>query len=327
MILYNKIAPIFIACTVAILLSLPGIPVAEEVAIRERFDNDVTLRQVAIEALMVEVNEDVERKYGINYTLNRDETKNEGNVFEGANVGFPFKSDQVYVPVFRDTRNGYTIDRISQLPGIGLNLVGIDIPPGQLSAQIRLLITEGKARIRTHPIVVALHGTTAKIETVEEIPFQDVTFTNKGDPYLDVKYEKVGVKLEVIPRVRDIEKGLIELEIKTINVSAVSQYVTIQQVNRPVFAESIANTTMELKSGETLIIGGLKTQREVTETNQVPILGSIPLIGWLFKNRTKEMEVKDTLFFITPHLLEPDQSPILPWDFVHGIPLTMKEEK
>jgi type II secretory pathway component GspD/PulD (secretin) len=201
---------------------------------------------------------------------------------------------------------------------LGFSFLGIDTKPGQISGSIRVLLDEGKAQLRTHPIVVALNKTPAIIETVEEIPFQDVSFTNKGDPFLDVKYEKVGVKLEVTPTIRDLKRRIIELDIRKITVSSVTTYTTIHEVNRPVFAESTTNTCVEMKDAETIIIGGLKTRREVMREDRVPILGDIPILGWLFKSHTKYTEMKDTLFFITPHLLDPDSSPILPFDFVNG---------
>ena len=292
------------------------------------FENDANLRQIAIEALVVEINEDTERKWGIDYTLNRNEAENPGSIIEGINMEFPFKADQVSVPDFIDTKtgNGFVINRTNRLPGLGLSFVGLDIGPGEVSGKLRLLMNQGKAKIRTRPIVVAVNGTTAIIETVEEIPFQDVSFSGKGEAYLDVKYEKVGVKLEVVPTILDLKRRIVELNIKHVTVSAVSSYVTIKQVNRPVFAESTANTSMEMRSGETLIIGGLKTHREVKEENRLPILGSLPLIGWMFKNQTNVIQIKDTLFFITPYILEPEQSPILPFDFVNGIPLTAIHE-
>ncbi len=299
---------------------------AEKNPAKPDFANDVTLRQVAIEALVVEINEDIEHNYGVEYTLESDEGENPSNVLDALDVRFPPELRPVSVPLFKRSTGGSQIGHINRLPGLGFNFVGMDANPGTVSGNIRLLMSEGKAKIRTHPIVVAVHGTKASIETVEEVPFQDISFTNKGEAYLDVKYEKVGVKLNVIPRVIDIPKRIVELDISDVNVSSVSSYVTLHQITRPLFAESTAKTRVQMKSGETLIIGGLKTEREVVRENRVPILGDIPLLGWLFKNHKKILEVTDTLFFITPHILEPDQSPILPFDFTHWTPLVLKEE-
>ena len=96
------------------------------------FDNIADYRQVAIEALVVEINEDVARQYGIEYTMNRDDESNPGNVIEAFDVRFPFKADDVSVPIFTDTANGYQIGRISRLPGLGFSFLGIDTNSGQI---------------------------------------------------------------------------------------------------------------------------------------------------------------------------------------------------
>lgn len=287
------------------------------------FSTDKTIRQIAIEALVIEVGEDDTRKIGIEYTLNRDETRRPGNELEAIDVSFPAGLSQVLVPNFSDTKSapGFRINDVARLPGIGASFVGLKVGPGEVSGNIRALLSTGRAKVRTHPIVLAVHKTPAVIQTVDEIPFQNVSFNSKGGSFLDVKFEKVGVLLEATPEIIDLEKGLLTLHVKQIEVSSLTGFVTIQQVNRPVFAKSTTMTKVRMKSGETLIISGLKHQREVMREERIPIIGAIPLVGYLFKNEKKVLETKDTLFFLTPHILEPDEAPILPYDFIHGEPL------
>jgi len=290
------------------------------------FENDLDTRQIAIEALVVEINEDYTRDLGITYTFVRDDDKSPGNNLRALDFRFPFRPDLSGVSTFNSSGNDYSIGRSYQLPGIGVKLSGMDIGPGKLSGNMRALLKDGKADIRAHAIAVALHNTHVTIETVDEVPFQDVRYdTDRKENKLDVTYEKVGVKLKARPVIKDINKGRINLLINEVNLSNVSGFVTLQQVNRPIIAKSSANTSVDITSGETFVLGGFKIRRNVTTESGIPLLRSIPYLGYLFKNNRKIEENKDILFFLTPYLLNPSASPILPYDFRHGKFLEVKE--
>jgi len=291
------------------------------------FESDLDTRQVAIEALVVEINEEYTRNLGLSYTLSRDDAKGQGNNLKAIDVRFPFNPDLVSVPTFGkigDTGD-YGIVRSAQFPGVGVKLNGMNIGPAKLSAGLRALLNEGHAEVRAHAIAVALHNTFVTIETVDEVPFQDVKYDeSRNMTRLDVSYERVGVKLKARPIIKDLKKGRITLLINEVNLSSVSGFVTIQQVSRPLFANSSANTTVEITNGETFVLGGFKTKRDVVTESGIPLLRRIPILGYLFKSQKKVQENKDVLFFITPYLLRPGTSPILPFDFQHGKLLELK---
>ena len=255
---------------------------------------DINLMQVAIVAFVVEVNEKYARDVGVKTLYNRN-IESLGNL---------------------------EVDEISStfLPNIttGLDLILEDrLSDGSLvSARIKALLEQDKAEIRTRPIVITMHKKKAIIETVDEIPFQDVKFNKNGAPGLAVTYEKVGIKLDVTPTVLEpLAKELVELNLHNIEISSLTQFNTINKVNRPVFALSKASTKVVLHNKDTLVIGGLKSRREVLSEDRVPYIGRIPLLGWLFKYHRKEMRDNDIFILITPHILPPGTNPILPYDF------------
>lgn len=302
-----------------------AISAAAEIPVPD-FDNDLDTRQIAIEALVVEINEDYTRNLGLTYTFLRDEEDSAGNNLRALDFRFPFRPDLSGIPNLVTSGNDYTIGRTNQFPGIGFKLSGIDIGPGKLSGNMRALLKDGKAEIRAHAIAVALHNTHVTIETVDEVPFQDVTYdAGRALNKLDVTYEKVGVKMKARPVIKDIKKGRINLLINEVNLSSVSGFVTLQQVNRPIIAKSSANTSVDITSGETFVLGGFKIRRDVVTESGIPVLRSIPYLGYLFKHHKKVEENKDILFFLTPYLLNPSSSPILPYDFQHGKFLEVKE--
>lgn len=286
---------------------------------------EIEKRHIAVEAMVVEINEEYTRNLGLSYTLNRNEDQAPSNNLKAIDVRFPFTPDLVTVPTFNDANNdmGYILGTTQQLPGLGFRFSGMDIAMGRFSANLRALLLSGNAEVRARTIAVALHNTPVIIETVDEVPFQDVKY-DKGQSRLDVSYEKVGVKLKTTPRILDLAKERIELEIEELGLSSVTGYVTLQKVSRPIFANSSANTRVEINNGETFILGGFKIKRDVIKESGIPFLRRIPILGYLFKSEKKVQENKDVLFFITPYLLEAGASPLLPYDFQHGEYLQIK---
>lgn len=275
-------------------------------------------RQIAIEGLVVEIGENMTRELGLEYSYNRSEARSPGSVLEGATVRFPIAARVVTVPNFVDTDSSFKIEQEDRELGLGVNIVGMDISRGVLGARLRAMVSTGDAEIKSQPMAVALENTKATIETVDEVPFQDVKFLpNKTAPLLDVSFEKVGVRLEVTPTIENDKLRLVRLNIEKIEVSSVSSFITIRGVSRPLFAKSDASTEVLIGSGETLVIGGLKSQRDRQAISGIPFLQKVPLIGMLFRNTKMIKEQTDVLFFITPYILEPGENPILPVDFGH----------
>ncbi|MFW5870143.1 MAG: type II secretion system protein GspD [Candidatus Sumerlaeota bacterium] len=266
---------------------------------------DLDNMQVAIEALVVEVNENQRRQLGVEILHNRNLTNADAFEYEGLRSRFLPGVDQLNIPDM-----GLT----NEPAGFGLRLEDTG-GYGSISMQIRALAESTGAEIRTHPIVIALHNTKAEIATVEEVPYQDVKFKN-GKGEIEIKFEKVGIKLVVTPTIQEpLEKGIVELNLHNIEVSQVSRFITVRDVNRPVFVTSNAETNVALRNGETLVIGGLQSRREVLSESRTPVIGNIPLIGRLFSQESRQIRDTQIMFFITPYILVPGVNPILPYDF------------
>ena len=275
------------------------------------------LSMVAIDAAIVEMGENSTRDLGIDYTYNRDENISPNSIFEGLFVNFPYTPDLVLVPDFQDTESGQNVGYISRFPGLGINLTGMNTNRGIFEANFRALLESGKAEIISQPTAVSVDGEIVEIETTDKIPFQDVKFDKHGNPRVEVSFENVGVKLFVTPTIVGEKRDKIKLNIKELEVSGVSTYYTIKSVSRPVFVRSTAQTEVVLNNRETLILGGLKSERDRTIENRIPIIGRIPILGYLFKNQKRTKEKTDVLFFITPYILLEGENPKFPPDFLH----------
>lgn len=275
------------------------------------------LSMIAIDAAIVEMSENSTRDLGIDYSFNRNEDIAPSSIFEGMFVNFPFASDLVQVPSFVDTDSGQNLGFINRFPGLGISLTGLDTNRGVFEANFRTLLQTGKVELISQPTAVSVEGERVEIETVDKIPFQDVTFDPKGNPQVQTAFAMVGVKLFVTPSIFGEKRDKIKLTIHTLEVSGVSMYYIIKGVSRPVIAKSEAESEIILNNKETLILGGLKSERERVLESRIPILGKIPIAGFLFKSQKMTKEKTDILFFITPYILLEGENPKFPPDFLH----------
>ncbi|MBN2163654.1 MAG: type II and III secretion system protein [Pontiellaceae bacterium] len=280
-----------------------------------RYSNKPEWQMVAIEALVVEINEERAREFGLTYGLSTlDATgANASGIVDGANVGLGAQAfSTVPVAQLAENANGTTsLSFADRMPGLGISLAGIDVDTAVIAAQLRMLLDRGEAVVRTRPVAVALNRTEVQFETVDEIPYVDVN--EKGN--LGIQKKKAGVRLQVTPTIEVDYPGAVTLDISNIEISSGSTFITLQNVNRPVISVSRTKTRITLREGETFIVGGLKTRRTTMEEERVPILGRIPIIKWLFTSRREVERTVDVLFFITPSILDPGENFLLPYDF------------
>lgn len=286
-------------------------PTPQELAIRD----NVNYHMVAIEALVVEVNEDRTRDLGLSYGFNevaRPDGTTPG-IINGADIRMGRALSPVRVPVLlpgqAGTDNGIGFQ--NHLPGLGITLQGMNVSTGVISARLRALMDTGDAAIRTRPVAVALNKTKVTIEAVDEIPYQNVANNNA----LIISNDKVGVKMYVTPTIVGLRPGVAQLNIENIEVSSVSQYMTTNNIERPVFNKSATSTMVTLGEGETFVVGSLKSRQKVHYEDRVPILGHIPIIDWFFSSKQDKEANVDVLFFVTPHILSPGENFLLPFDF------------
>ena len=117
--------------------------------------------------------------------------------------------------------------------------------------------------------------------------------------------EEYGILLNVLPTIMPERNNLIDLQVQ-LEVSTVdySRTVVIGTATAPSFTNRNVETHVEINSGETLVIGGLKNSARNVSEDRVPFLGKIPLIGLLFKNKDVTEEQRSLFLFITVEIVE-----------------------
>ena len=169
-----------------------------------------------------------------------------------------------------------------------------------------MLIHNGNARVLANPKIATLNGREASILIGERIPYTvtGTVFAGGGAaPVQTVQKEEVGIKLRITPLINP--DGYITTQI-TPEVSTVTEFRGANN-DLPVVATRQAATTVRLKDGNSVIIGGLLSETRSNSVTKVPLLGDIPLLGLLFQHHASQLDKLDLVIEVTPHIMPEQQ--------------------
>ena len=169
-----------------------------------------------------------------------------------------------------------------------------------VTTRLRLMETEGRAQVLSNPKIVTSSGSSAKISVGGKVPIPVVNNQGVGS-----QMEDYGILLNVLPTIIPERNNIIDLQVQ-LAVSTVdySRTVVIGTATAPSFTNRDVETHVELNSGETLVIGGLKSSARNVSEDRVPFLGRLPLIGLLFKSKDVTEEQRSLFLFITVEIVE-----------------------
>jgi type II secretory pathway component GspD/PulD (secretin) len=165
-----------------------------------------------------------------------------------------------------------------------------------LTATIDALIRDNKAKVIASPTILTLNNVEAKITIGEKYPIREQTQTTTGT-LETTRFVDVGTTLRVTPRIN--RDGYIQLHIHP-EVSSVND--TLDAGPRITTRE--ADTTVLLRDGQPIVMGGLIQEDETFITERVPLLGHVPFLGLLFQTRSKDYEQKELVIVLTPHIID-----------------------
>jgi general secretion pathway protein D len=177
------------------------------------------------------------------------------------------------------------------------------------TAMVQALETAGATNILSNPSITTLSNREAKILVGSEEPYvTSTTTTTAAGPSTtaeSVNFIEVGVKLFVTPTIH--KDDFITVKIKP-EVSSVVRTVTTGNNNViPVVETSQAETTVTVKDGVTIVIGGLIKDEDIEESKQVPFLGRIPILGYAFKNKSDLSRKTEIVILLKPKIVSGDQ--------------------
>jgi type IV pilus assembly protein PilQ len=189
----------------------------------------------------------------------------------------------------------------SMLPQVGLGKLAFAVTQGDLNIVGSLYAGQEQknAKILTNPKLIVLNNQEANIEIVEEVPYITDRTTSADGTAITVTtaYKEVGLKLKVRPQIN--RDGTIVLD-----VAPEQSFRTGEDlIGTPVLNTSKAKTVMILRSGETAVIGGLIREAETKTETKIPLLGDIPILGYLFKNMIRNKERHELTIFISAKII------------------------
>lgn len=171
----------------------------------------------------------------------------------------------------------------------------------QLTTQLKMLETEGKAQLLSNPKVVVQAQAQANFVVGGEIPYPSAN----GNGTVTADFKKFGVILNIVPVINPNKKDTIRAELQLeVSNADFSKTVSVGNTQVPSIITRQIQTAVEIKSGETLVIGGLKSSSKSVAKTKVPFLGSIPLLGLLFTTSTVIEEQKSLFLFITMEIVK-----------------------
>lgn len=251
---------------------------------------DKTPQQIMVEVVIVDVQLSDDTEMGVNWDI---------------------LSDEVYDIGYRQnftTRLGSTIESEANIGNAtAFNTTGFggdfSVISGSIRNVVSLLQQKKDVEILASPRVMVVSGKTASIEAVRELPYNEITDTSGGGSMSSTEFRKVGVTLNVTATLTD--DNLIFL-----NVSSEQNVVVGESVTEvPIIDTRNARSEVLLQDGQVVIIGGLRRKELTKQVNQIPILGDIPLIGFIFKYTNTVVNNTELIVFLSPHIYE-DEEPI-----------------
>ncbi len=238
---------------------------------------DKVTSQVIIEAKVVEVSNDFGRSLGIDWDLSVGDAT---DPFNTANTDWSmnFPSSTATSTI------GVTFSRLSGVPYV-------------ISAQLNALETTGEGRILSSPKILTLDNKKAMIKQGLEYPYFERDSTGGSS----IKFKNIDLLLEVTPHVTPDNRISMAILLTKNDVDSLIGGV-------PALATNEAETELLVNDGDTVVIGGIIKATENSSTAGFPGLSSIPLLGWLFKTTNKSTENNELLIFITPRIVQLEQS-------------------
>ena len=255
---------------------------------------DIRRAQVLVEAIIVEVIADKKNELGVSWAI-----EGSGSDAPIAVTNFP---DFLAGVVQLGTAAGSdSVTDPSGLIGEGLTIgIGRISDSGvSFAAILRALEGQADTNIISTPSIMTTDNEEATLNVGQEVPFVTGSFTNTGgiggaiNPFQTINREQIGVKLSITPQISDGNSMVLHIsqEISSIAQSAAGAVDLITN-------QRIIETTVIVEDGEILVLGGLLEDVLRESDQRVPILGSIPIIGNLFRSRKTEKIKTNLMIFI-----------------------------
>ncbi|MFA5938352.1 MAG: type IV pilus secretin PilQ [Sinimarinibacterium sp.] len=255
---------------------------------------DIPVRQVLIESRIVIANDDFARELGVRFGASTLGSVGNNTVGQsGTNSG----SRTVVGGGVPGTTDNYIVNLPTALAPAGRiawTILGSDF---LVDLELSALQSEGRGELISTPRVVTANGKEAVIEQGREIPYQ----TTSGNSGTTTSFKKAVLSLTVKPQITPDSRVVMDLAVTN---DSQGEDVNTGAGTAPAIDTRKLNTQVLIKSGETVVLGGVFQEESRNSAAKVPLLGDIPLLGVLFKNKITSRNKRELLIFVTPRVLQ-----------------------
>ncbi|MEZ5465281.1 MAG: type II secretion system secretin GspD [Lysobacteraceae bacterium] len=273
---------------------------------------DVRRAQVLVEAVIVEVSDDLASEIGVQWQASdiRADGSADG-IRPGLIGGTNFPGNNGSGSIVGALTN--PLGAVGSSSGLNLGylggavtLPGMDTPIFQVGALVRALRGDSRANILSQPSLVTLDNHEAEFKVVQEVPFLTGQYTNTGssggstptNPFQTINREDVGLILTVTPHINEGSAVRLDLhqELSTLapNVTGAVDLITNKRE---------LSTSVMVPDGGLLVLGGLNSDESRRSNSGVPGLSRIPLLGGLFRSRDNSRSQRQLMVFLRPTIL------------------------
>jgi general secretion pathway protein D len=228
--------------------------------------------QVMIETLIVEASLDATKKLGVEWSFG---TKFNDKTSGAASSSFGMQANAAQPQGFRYTLTG-----------------------PQYSAFLQAVQTDARFSVLSTPRIFTSNNATAEINISQSLPYVLSSRTDvNGNVLFTYAFLDVGIILTVTPRITS--NGYVTMDV----TQTANDFVRYTDFNAPVVNQREAQTTVSVKDGETVVLGGIIKNSVSSTVNKIPLLGDIPLLGNLFKSTSTSTNKTELLVFLTPRVV------------------------
>lgn len=252
---------------------------------------DIRRAQVLVEAIIVEM-QDAD---GLNLGVQWGNANGGGTQF--TNTGLPITGA---IAAGKDYQNGKTDGAAKLLESF--NGMAAGFYHGDWAMLATALASNTKNDILSTPSIVTMDNKEASFNVGQEVPVQSgsQTSTTSDQVFSTIERKTVGTKLTVTPQINEGDSVLLNIEQE---VSSVGKQATGTDGLGPTFDTRTVKNSVLVKSGETVVLGGLMDEQTKEEISKVPLLGDIPVLGYLFRSTANSTSKRNLMVFIRPTIL------------------------
>ncbi len=257
---------------------------------------DIPVPQVMIEIKLIELSEQASRNLGVAYGFGQKQ------------FGIGFNNSVAGGAAAAAGPQGAQIGQVAtgaaatQSPALTLSFDALRNYTANFNAQVNALVQNSKAKVLSNPRIATQNGKKAIFMSTEQAPVIETSQSATGSTQA-VKTINIGETINVTPTMVDPSTGFVTLELNP-QISSRGKDVIVNGNPVPETLLRTVTTTMKVKSGESIVLGGLKRRNNTNASNKIPILGDIPFLGQLFGANSWADSETELIIMVTPYILD-----------------------